>query len=100
MERMTLIVPRSKSISPHFKPNISLCRNPVEAARRTNVRSRRARPSISALISAGARVAGGGGGLLGFRKRESGVVVENNNLQGELIKGGKTKFLFLRQLAV
>jgi hypothetical protein len=26
MERMTLIVPRSKSISPHFKPNISLCR--------------------------------------------------------------------------
>src|SRR5439155_19834216 len=55
MERMTLIVPRSKSISPHFKPNISLCRNPVEAARRTNVRSRSARPSISALISAGTK---------------------------------------------
>src|SRR5436190_10582413 len=35
MERMTLIVPRSKSISPHFRPNISLCRNPVDAARRT-----------------------------------------------------------------
>src|SRR6266850_7674014 len=50
MERMTLIVPRSKSISPHFRPNISLCRNPVDAARRTNVRSRSARPSISALI--------------------------------------------------
>src|SRR5437899_5376436 len=33
MERMTLIVPRSKSISPHFRPNISLCRNPVDAAR-------------------------------------------------------------------
>src|SRR5712675_1037474 len=59
MERMTLIVPRSKSISPHFKPNISLCRNPVDAARRTSVRSRSARPSISALISAGSRVAGG-----------------------------------------
>src|SRR5437899_4984103 len=59
MERMTLIVPRSKSISPHFRPNISLCRNPVDAARRTNVRSRSARPSISALISAGTRVAGG-----------------------------------------
>src|SRR6266581_3353532 len=44
MERMTLIVPRSKSISPHFRPNISLCRNPVDAARRTNVRSRSARP--------------------------------------------------------
>jgi hypothetical protein len=34
MERMTLIVPRSKSISPHFKPNISLCRNPVDAAKK------------------------------------------------------------------
>ena len=55
---MTLIVPRSKSISPHFKPNISLCRNPVDAARRTNVRSRSARPSINALISAGTRMAG------------------------------------------
>src|SRR5947207_928679 len=38
MERMTLIVPRSNSISHHFKPNISLCRSPVEAARRTSVR--------------------------------------------------------------
>jgi hypothetical protein len=59
MERMTLIVPRSKSISPHFKPNISLCRNPVDAARRTNVRSPGASPSISALISAGSGMAGG-----------------------------------------
>src|SRR5260370_36539 len=33
MERMTLIVPRSKSISPHFKPNISLCINRVAAER-------------------------------------------------------------------
>jgi len=58
MERVTLIVPWSKSISPHFKPNNSLCRNPVDAAKRTNVRSRSARPLISALISAGIRMMG------------------------------------------
>jgi hypothetical protein len=40
MERVTLIFLWAKSMSPHFKPNISLCRNPVEAARRTKVRSR------------------------------------------------------------
>jgi hypothetical protein len=55
MERMTLIVPRSKSVSPHFKPNIPLCRNLVDAARRTSVCSRRARPSINDLTSAGTR---------------------------------------------
>jgi hypothetical protein len=49
----------NKSISPHFNPNNSLCRNPVDAARRTNVRSRSARPLISALISAGIRMVGG-----------------------------------------
>src|SRR2546429_8856933 len=58
MERVTLIVPWSKSTLPHFKPNNSLCRNPVDAARGTNVRSLCARPLISALISAGIKMAG------------------------------------------
>src|ERR1700722_11745682 len=51
MERVTLIVPWPKSMSPHFKPNISLCRNPVDAARRTSVRSRSARPAFRALTN-------------------------------------------------
>jgi hypothetical protein len=40
MERVTLIVPWAKSMSPDFKPKISLCRYSVDAARRTNVCSR------------------------------------------------------------
>jgi hypothetical protein len=40
-------------MSPHFEPNISLCRKPVEAARRTNVRSRTSKLSTGALISEG-----------------------------------------------
>ena len=35
MERVTLIAPWAKSMSPRFKPKISLCRNPVDAARKT-----------------------------------------------------------------
>ena len=58
MERVTLIVPWLKSISPHFKPNNSLCRNPVVAARSTSVRSRIAKPLTNALISAGVRIIG------------------------------------------
>src|SRR3989442_4436146 len=53
MERVTLILLWAKSMSPHFKPNISLCRKPVEAARRTNVRSRTSKLSTNALISLG-----------------------------------------------
>ena len=53
-----LMVPWVKSMSRHFKPNNSLCRKLVEAANRTNVRSRSARPSISALISTGSRTEG------------------------------------------
>src|SRR5256884_576589 len=80
----SLIVPRSKSISPHFRPNISLCRNPVDAARRTNVRSRSARPSISALISAGTRVAGGVWRLALWRKIGRGA----GRGKGEISGGG------------
>ena len=59
MERVTLILLWAKSMSPHFKPNISLCRKPVEAARRTNVRSRTSRLSTNALISLGTSTVGG-----------------------------------------
>ena len=38
------MTPPAKSMSPHFKPNNSLCRKPVNAASRTKVRSRRPRP--------------------------------------------------------
>ena len=58
MARVTLIVPWLKSISPHFKPNNSLCCNPVIAARSTSVRSRIAKPLTNALISAGVRIIG------------------------------------------
>jgi hypothetical protein len=59
MERVTLIFLWAKSMSPHFKPNISLCRKPVEAARRTNVRSRTSKLSTNALISLGTSTVGG-----------------------------------------
>src|ERR1700719_3201964 len=58
MERVTLIFPWAKSMSPHFSPNSSLCRRPVDTARRTNVRSRMLELSTNALISVGIRTAG------------------------------------------
>ncbi len=45
-------------MSPHFKPNNSLCPKPVDAARRTSVRSRMLRLSTRALISAGVNTVG------------------------------------------
>jgi len=57
-DRVTFIVRWGKSMSPHFSPNNSLCRKPVDTARRTNVRSRLARWSTKALISAGIKTTG------------------------------------------
>jgi hypothetical protein len=59
MERVTYMFLCAKSMSLHFKPNISLCRKPVEAASRTNVRSRMSKWSTNALISLGTRTVGG-----------------------------------------
>lgn len=42
-----------KLMSRHFGPNNSLWRNPVDAANKTNVRSRISKPSIRVLISSG-----------------------------------------------
>ena len=101
MEQMTLIGPLSKSDIAHFKPNISFCRNPVDAARRTSVRSRSARPSINALISAGTRMAGGvrrfasdeRGRLGAFRTTTAGVRPKRrdfwNALNREISESGK-----------
>lgn len=55
---VTLSSPRSKSTSRHLSPNSSLCLEPVDAARRTSVRSRRARWSTRALISKAVSTAG------------------------------------------
>jgi hypothetical protein len=57
MDRTTFIVFWAKSMSPHFTPNNSLCRKPVDAAIKTNVRSRILK--TNALISVGARTVGG-----------------------------------------
>src|SRR6267378_1582997 len=45
-------------MSPHFKPNNSLCRKPVDTARRTKVRSRMLKLSNIALNSSGIRTVG------------------------------------------
>jgi len=84
MERVTLIVPWLKSISPHFKPDNSLCRNPVVAARSTSVRSRIAKPLTNALISAGVRIIGPARRCpraeSGYRLRNSPITTANDGL--------------------
>src|ERR1700721_3415717 len=52
IERTTLSSPCWKLTSRHLSPNNSLCLNPVDAAKRTSVRSRRATWSTQPLISA------------------------------------------------
>ena len=58
IERVTFMVPPAKSASFHFKPNSSLWRRPVDAARNTKARSRKSKTSSRALISAGVRMVG------------------------------------------
>src|SRR5260221_10859645 len=51
--RVMFIVPWTRLMSPHFKPNSSLGRKPVKATRSTSVRSRKPKPLINAFISGG-----------------------------------------------
>jgi hypothetical protein len=52
MERVTLIFAWAKSMSPHFSLNSSLCRKPVDTARRTNGKTPEQGAATSVLLAA------------------------------------------------
>jgi hypothetical protein len=58
MDRRTLSCFPAKSTSPHFRPNNSLMRSPVPAAKRTRVLSRSRKVGTSRLISEGRSTTG------------------------------------------